>query len=94
MTMIYLICSVLFLQNLPSDAHVIAVDLPGHGDSDTPTDDYDISHMFCSVLFFQNLPSDAHVIAVDLPGHGDSDTPTDDYDISHMFCSVLSESAQ
>ena len=38
-------CSVLFFQNLPSDAHVIAVDLPGHGDSDTPTDDYDISHM-------------------------------------------------
>ena len=33
------------LQNLPSDSHVIAVDLPGHGDSDTPTDDYDISHM-------------------------------------------------
>ena len=34
----------LALQNLPNDIHIIAVDLPGHGDSDAPTDDYDISH--------------------------------------------------
>lgn len=32
------------VKNLPNDIHIIAVDLPGHGDSDAPTDDYDISH--------------------------------------------------
>ncbi|XP_052778927.1 monoacylglycerol lipase abhd6-B-like [Mya arenaria] len=31
-------------KNLSHDCHVIAVDLPGHGDSDTPTEDEDISH--------------------------------------------------
>jgi len=30
-------------QNLSSDYHVIAVDLPGHGDSDIPTEDEDVS---------------------------------------------------
>ncbi|KAH3881231.1 monoacylglycerol lipase abhd6-A-like [Dreissena polymorpha] len=32
------------VRNLSHDCHVIAVDLPGHGDSDTPSEDEDISH--------------------------------------------------
>jgi len=31
-------------QKLSTDCHVIAVDLPGHGDSDTPGEEDDISH--------------------------------------------------
>ncbi|KAL4226086.1 hypothetical protein ACF0H5_014074 [Mactra antiquata] len=32
------------VKNLSHDHHVIAVDLPGHGDSDTPSDNEDLSH--------------------------------------------------
>ncbi|XP_060577092.1 monoacylglycerol lipase ABHD6-like [Ruditapes philippinarum] len=32
------------VKNLSHDYHVIAVDLPGHGDSDTPSEDDDLSH--------------------------------------------------
>ena len=34
----------IIFQNLQNDIHIIAIDLPGHGDSDTPTEDHDISH--------------------------------------------------
>lgn len=32
------------VKNLPADYHVIAVDLPGHGDSDTPAEHEELSH--------------------------------------------------
>lgn len=32
------------VKNFSHDYHVIAVDLPGHGDSDTPSEDEDLSH--------------------------------------------------
>lgn len=33
-----------FVKNLPKDYHVIALDMPGHGDSDMPAFEEDISH--------------------------------------------------
>lgn len=33
----------IYLQKLPNDLHVVAMDLPGHGDSDVPPDEEDLS---------------------------------------------------
>lgn len=33
----------IYLQKLPNELHVVAMDLPGHGDSDVPPDEEDLS---------------------------------------------------
>lgn len=60
------------VKNLPSDVHVVAVDLPGHGDSDTPTEHMEISHtetvkrMYC--MFNQLVCEPIHLVGMSMGG--------------------------